>query len=98
VVRARLPITLGTAPGLGGQEPEPDVTVAEGARQRYGTHHPEPSEIRLLVEVSDSSVAIDRTFKSTLYAAAGIERYWIVNLLKLPKEPPLTLLVQDLLP
>lgn len=80
VVQSQLPITLGMASGLGGREPEPDVTVAEGPRQRYATHHPDPSEIRLLVEVADSSLTIDRTVKAPLYAAAGIERYWIVNL------------------
>ena len=81
IVRVQLPITLGTASGLGGREPEPDVTVAEGPRQRYNTHHPGPSEIRLLVEVADSSLATDRIVKAPLYASAGIERYWIVNLI-----------------
>jgi Uma2 family endonuclease len=34
----------------------------------------------LVVEVSWSSVGIDRTIKRPLYAAAGVEELWIVNL------------------
>jgi len=33
-----------------------------------------------VVEVSESSLAGDRTEKARIYARAGIETYWIVNL------------------
>src|SRR5205823_4206382 len=43
---------------------------------------PAASDVILLVEVSDTSVAYDRKTKGQLYAEAGIPEYWIVNLPK----------------
>lgn len=80
VVRCQLPVTLGTSPAGGGQEPEPDVTVADGPLARYVDHHPGPTEIRLLVEVADSSLLADRKVKGELYAESAIPLYWIINL------------------
>ena len=56
--------------------PEPDVAVAEYPIERYSSH---PTMALLVVEVSDSSLRLDRE-KAELYAAAGIPEYWIVNL------------------
>jgi Uma2 family endonuclease len=39
-----------------------------------------PARPALAVEVSDSSLHLDRQQKGSLYARAGIEDYWIVNL------------------
>ena len=41
---------------------------------------PTAADVLLVVEVSDSSVAYDRSVKRRLYAEAGIPEYWIVNL------------------
>ena len=60
--------------------PEPDVCLARGTRRSYLTSHPGPADIGLVVEVSDSTLAFDRTDKARIYARAGIEIYWIVNL------------------
>jgi Uma2 family endonuclease len=57
-------------------EPEPDVAVVEPGD--YSCEH--PSAALLVVEVSDSSLRTDREVKAPLYAAAGIQEYWIVNL------------------
>jgi Uma2 family endonuclease len=70
------PITLADS------EPEPDVSIVRGTRADYKDHHPRPSEIGLLIEVADSSLALDRTTKARLYAAEGIPEYWIVNLIQ----------------
>jgi Uma2 family endonuclease len=59
-------------------EPEPDVAVVPGRRQDYAVRHPHIA--LLVVEVSDTSLAQDRGDKASLYAAAGITDYWIVNL------------------
>jgi len=60
-------------------EPEPDVTLAD--LQKYdGKRHPQPSEIILIVEVSDSTLKYDRDVKLALYAEAEIPEVWIVNL------------------
>ena len=64
---------------LADSEPEPDLVVCVRSRQRGG-RHPNPGETFLVVEVSDSSLAGDRSEKLELFAANGIVEYWIVNL------------------
>ena len=59
--------------------PEPDVAVVRGSPRDYVRSHPRSSQTALVVEVSDSSLARDRE-KARLFARAGIEQYWIVNL------------------
>lgn len=61
-------------------QPQPDVIVACGQRRAYPHQHPTPVDVFLLVEVSGSTLAEDRSVKSPLYAIAGITEYWIVNL------------------
>jgi Uma2 family endonuclease len=46
----------------------------------YGAGKPEPADVFLLIEVSDTSLEFDRMVKGPLYAEAGIREYWIVNL------------------
>jgi Uma2 family endonuclease len=75
VVRCQEPITL--APN---SEPEPDVVLAYGDEVDYLAHHPYAQEIALVIEVADSTVVYDQTIKLSLYAAAQIAHYWIVNL------------------
>jgi Uma2 family endonuclease len=74
-VRNQAPITLADS------EPEPDLVVARGDRSAYKTRHPQAGEIALVVEVSDSSLAVDRA-KGRTYGAAMIPEYWIVNLVE----------------
>ena len=50
-----------------------------GPRTRYRDRHPEPTEIGLLIEFSDSSLRVDRVGKGRIYARAGIPVYWVVN-------------------
>lgn len=64
-----------------GNEPEPDVAVLAGSMDDY-PNHPTPADVLLIVEVSDSSLSIDRNKKAAIYAAAGIPDYWIMNLKK----------------
>ena len=60
-------------------EPEPDVAVVPGKLRDYLTAH--PARPVLVVEVADSSLALDRLRKGGLYARAGIADYWVVNLI-----------------
>jgi len=49
-------------------EPQPDVVLLQPRADYYATAHPAPSEVLLLVEVSDSTVdydRIDRSFKKS---------------------------------
>jgi Uma2 family endonuclease len=59
--------------------PEPDLIWVR--RRNYSQEHPEPSDVLLLVEVADTSLAEDRGEKRELYAEAAIVDYWIVNLI-----------------
>jgi Uma2 family endonuclease len=49
---------------------------------RYLSRHPEPADIALLIEVSDTTYHRDRNEKLPAYARGGIPVYWIVNLIK----------------
>jgi Uma2 family endonuclease len=60
-------------------EPEPDIAVARGTARDYLRRHPGPSDVSMVIEVADSSLAVDRK-KSRIYANAGVPVYWIVNL------------------
>jgi Uma2 family endonuclease len=73
-VEAQSPIALADD-----SEPEPDVAVVRGAMEDY-EDHPEPEHVGLLVEVSDSSLPVDRGRKASAYARVGIREYWILNL------------------
>ena len=59
-------------------EPEPDVAVVPGSPEDYSRAH--PSRPVLTVEVSESSLAVDRQRKGSLYARAGLADYWVLNL------------------
>ena len=58
-------------------EPQPDVAVADGPRASFTGH---PTTALLVVEVSDTTLTIDRGRKSRMYARAGILDYWVVNI------------------
>ena len=59
-------------------EPEPDVAVVPGSPEDYSRAH--PSRPVLTVEVAESSLAVDRQRKGSLYARAGLADYWVLNL------------------
>jgi Uma2 family endonuclease len=59
-------------------DPVPDLAVVPGSPRDYPKKHPRVAV--LIVEVADSSLAFDRSEKADLYAAAGIEDYWVVDL------------------
>nr|WP_273038111.1 Uma2 family endonuclease [Iningainema tapete] len=63
-------------------EPEPDVVIVRGNTLDYLDRHPGAQDLALVVEIADSTLERDRTFKKRLYARAGIPVYWIVNLVE----------------
>lgn len=75
VIRVQQPIRIPS----NDSEPEPDLVWA--VRRDYLKFHPEPHEILLVVEVAESSLAVDRGSKLGIYAEAGIPEYWLVNLI-----------------
>jgi Uma2 family endonuclease len=73
LIDSQLPIALDDL-----SEPEPDVAVVPGTLDTYRDAH--PSRPVLIVEVAESSYRIDREYKASLYARAGVADYWIVDL------------------
>jgi Uma2 family endonuclease len=64
--------------------PEPDLLWV--GRRSYAQKHPEPTDVPLLIEVAESTLGEDRGEKLELYAQAGIEDYWIANLIDMTIE------------
>ncbi len=73
-VREEKPIALDER-----SEPEPDIVVVPGRPRDYLDAH--PSRPVLIVEVADTSLALDRLRKGGLYARAGVTDYWVINLI-----------------
>ena len=69
-------------------EPEPDIVVTNQSRKVTRGANPKPEDLRLVVEVSDSTYDYDRTIKAALYARAGIQEYWVVDV-RIPDAPRL---------
>ena len=61
-------------------EPEPDVVLLRYREDDYRGKFPVPDDVLLLVEVADHSLGYDQSTKRMLYARAGIQEYWIVDL------------------
>jgi Uma2 family endonuclease len=60
--------------------PEPDAVILRGDPRDFSERRPEPSDVGLIIEVSDSSLGDDASRKKRIYARAGIPIYWIVSL------------------
>lgn len=75
IVGVQDPIVLGNH-----SAPEPDISVLRRHADWYGSHHPRATDVLLVIEVADQSLAHDRAHKLPLYARAGIAEAWLVNL------------------
>lgn len=60
-------------------EPEPDLAVTKSSLRETRGANPNTSDLRLVVEVSDSTFEFDRRVKAELYARADIREYWVVD-------------------
>lgn len=60
-------------------EPEPDVVVLTRPIPELA-HRPRPADLRLVAEVSNSTLSFDLTVKASLYARAAIPEYWVLDL------------------
>ena len=75
VVSIQDPVRVG-----GRSELEPDVALLRPRDDLYATAHPLPADTLLIVEVSDTTLDYDHGLKLALYARAGIQEVWVVNL------------------
>src|SRR5213080_5011592 len=60
-------------------EPQPDVTVLRPRADFYTGAHPVTADVLLLIEVSDSTLAVDRRVRMPLYARAAIHEAWFLD-------------------
>jgi Uma2 family endonuclease len=64
----------------GYSEPEPDFMLLKPSSNDYSSRHPQPEDVFLLIEVSDTTLDYDREEKLPAYGRAGIAEVWIVDL------------------
>lgn len=72
-IRGQMGFDIGLA-----NDPGPDVAVVTGSIRDYSTQT--PTTAVLVVEISDSTLAMDTTTKAELYATAGVPDYWVIDL------------------
>lgn len=62
-------------------EPEPDLAVLRHVADFYKDELPGAGEVKLIIEIADSSVEFDRNIKLRRYAMAGIAESWLIDLI-----------------
>lgn len=60
--------------------PEPDLAVVGEWSSEHLHRHPRGNEMRLVIEVSETTAAFDLSRKVALYAHAGVPLYWVLDL------------------
>jgi len=74
IVDVQNPVVLGEH-----DAPQPDVVLLKPRPDAY-PRHPRATDILLVIEVADTTLAYDREIKVPLYARAGIPEAWVVDL------------------
>jgi hypothetical protein len=74
IVRVQGPIRLNAY-----SEPQPDLSLLKPRADFYGSAHPGPNDVLLVIEVADASLRFDRDVKMPLYARAGVAEYWLID-------------------
>jgi Uma2 family endonuclease len=59
--------------------PMPDLVVLRPREDAYDDAHPTHEDALVVIEVSDSSLRLDRRIKGPRYARAGIPEYWLFD-------------------
>ena len=75
IIRVQNPVKINDL-----NEPEPDISLLRFKDDYYAEKHPEPKDILLVIEVSDTTFSYDKEVKLPLYAAAGIPEFWLINI------------------
>lgn len=60
--------------------PQPDVLLLRPREDWYYTSHPIAADALLVIEVSDTTLQYDLDLKRPLYARAGVNELWIVDI------------------
>jgi Uma2 family endonuclease len=56
------------------------VTLLRRREDFYASSHPRPEDVLLVIEVAETSAAVEREVKAPLYARYGIPEVWVVDL------------------
>jgi Uma2 family endonuclease len=75
LVSVQNPVVLGVR-----QEFQPDVAILRRRDDYYATRRPGPADAFLVIEVADTTFALDRSIKVPRYAAAGVPEVWLADL------------------
>jgi Uma2 family endonuclease len=75
IVRTQSPVILNDL-----NQPQPDLAVIRYQEDFYKHSHPKASDILLVIEVSDTTVELDRNIKFPKYASAHIPEAWLIDL------------------
>lgn len=78
IVSVQNPIRL-----RGDAEPQPDVALLRPRADFYATGGQRASDVLLVIEVADTSLAYDLGVKVPLYERSGIGEVWVVDLERL---------------
>jgi hypothetical protein len=62
------------------REPQPDIVLLRPQPDFYASRLPGPSDILLIIEIAESSLAYDRDVKARIYAQSAVPEYWLVDL------------------
>jgi Uma2 family endonuclease len=73
VIDVQNPVVLGAH-----DAPQPDLALLRPRADAY-PRHPRATDMLLVIEVADTSLAYDRDIKIPLYARAGIPEAWLVD-------------------
>jgi len=60
--------------------PQPDLMLLKPREDFYSGQIPTASDVLLVMEVSDSSLAFDQSTKRALYGRLGVAEYWVIDL------------------
>jgi len=74
IVDVQNPVVLGEH-----DAPQPDLVLLKPRSDVY-PRHPRGTDILLVIEVADTTLAYDRDIKMPLYARAGIPEAWVIDL------------------
>jgi Uma2 family endonuclease len=74
IVDVQNPVVLGEH-----DAPQPDLVLLNPRADGY-PKHPRATDVLLVIEVADTTLAYDRDVKIPLYARAGIPEAWLVDL------------------
>ncbi len=61
-------------------EPQPDFVLLKRREDYYAERLPDPDDVLLLIEVSNSTLRYDRSRKIPLYARHSIAEVWLIDL------------------